>query len=173
MPTRGRPPKFGRPASLLALTLPDDTIEFLQSVDQDLGWAIVKLAEAQQGEAGAADAGQPAVGPPDATLVPIGRYQYLIVVRVHDVFDSLPGVDLVPLGHGQAFLAFQGRHTLEGLELALVDRLEDATLSDEDRARVASLRDMLREWRRDETLSFHERSIVVVEQGRRVRRRGR
>ena len=126
MPPRGRPPKFGRPAQLVALTLPQDTIEYLQGVDTDLGWAIVKLANGVQGS----DPGLPPphTAPPDVALVPIAPHQFLIVVRAHEAFASLPGVDLVPLGHGQAFLAFRGHSTLEGLELSLIDRLEGEPL---------------------------------------------
>ena len=168
MPPRGRPPKFGRPAQLVALTLPQDTIEYLQGVDTDLGWAIVKLANGVQGS----DPGQQPVQPvpPDVDLVPIAPHQYLIVVRAHEVFSSLPGVDLVPLGHGRAFLAFRGASTVEGLELSLIDRLEDDAHPPGDTARLKSLRDVLRSWRRDQSLTFHERTIVVVERRSRTRK---
>ena len=39
-PRRGRPPKFGRPAQLVTLTLPEDVISWLSTIDPDLGWAI-------------------------------------------------------------------------------------------------------------------------------------
>ena len=42
---RGRPLKFGRRAQLVTLTLPDDVVQWLQSVDEDLAWAVVKLFE--------------------------------------------------------------------------------------------------------------------------------
>ena len=168
VPPRGRPPKFGRPAQLVALTLPQDTIEFLQGVDADLGWAIVKLANGVQG----GDAGSPPrqSTPPDVDLVPIAPHQYLIVVRAHDIFTSLPGVDLVPLGHGRAFLAFRGDSTVEGLELSLIDRLEDDTLRTADASRLRAFRDVLKSWRRDQALTFHERTIVVVERRSRTRK---
>lgn len=159
MRTRGRPPKFGRPAALLALTLPQDTIDRLQALDADLGWAIVKLVEGQ----GHAEPGtEAAEEPTDVDLVPIGTEQFLIVVRAHEAFASLPGVDLVPLGHGRAFLAFERGRSIESLELALIDRLEDDSVSLDDRARYATFREVLRGWRRDETLVFEERAIVVV-----------
>lgn len=168
MPPRGRPPKFGRPAQLVALTLPQDTIEYLQGVDTDLGWAIVKLANGVQGS----DPGVPPLHtvPPDVDLVPIAPHQYLIVVRAHESFAWLPGVDLVPLGHGRAFLAFRGGSTVEGLELSLIDRLEDETLRPADAARLKAFRDILRAWRRDQALTFHERTIVVVERRSRTRK---
>lgn len=154
----------------MALTLPQDTIEYLQGVDTDLGWAIVKLANRLEGS----DPGLPPLQtvPPDVDLVPIAPQQFLIVVRAHDAFASLPGVDLVPLGHGRAFLAFRGTSTVEGLELSLIDRLEDARLRPADRTRLTSLRDVLRSWRRDQSLTFHERTIVVVERRTRTRKAG-
>ena len=141
----------------------------LHAIDADIGWAIVKLAERREGADGVT--GAPDDEPPDVALVPIGPQQFLIVVRAHEALASLPDVDLVPLGHGRAFLAFERPRTIEGLELALIDRLEDDTVPPEDRARFAALRDVLRSWRRDEQLVFHERSIVVVEQRARGRRR--
>jgi hypothetical protein len=152
----------------VALTLPQDIIEYLQGVDTDLGWAIVKVANRLQGS----DPGVPPPDtvPPDVDLVPIAAQQFLIVVRAHDAFTSLPGVDLVPLGHGRAFLAFRGNSTVEGLELSLIDRLEDAKLRPGDRSRLAALRDILRSWRRDSSLTFHERTIVVVERRPRARK---
>lgn len=152
----------------MALTLPQDTIEYLQGVDTDLGWAIVKLANGVQGS----DPGAPPVHavPPDVDLVPIAPHQYLIVVRALEAFAALPGVDLVSLGHGRAFLAFRGGSTVEGLELSLIDRLEDATLRPADASRLKAFRDVLRSWRRDQALTFHERTIVVVERRSRARK---
>ncbi|AMY10185.1 hypothetical protein LuPra_03414 [Luteitalea pratensis] len=152
----------------MALTLPQDTIEYLQGVDTDLGWAIVKLADS--GEGGDPDLPPPQTAPPDVALVPIAKHQFLIVVRAHEAFASLPGVDLVPLGHGQAFLAFRSHSTIEGLELSLIDRLEGEIPSTGDTARLRALRDVLRSWRRDQALTFHERSIVVVERRSRARK---
>jgi len=141
------------------LTLPQDTIDRLQAVDSDLGWAIVKLVEGQGAGVLAAERGEE---PSDVELVPIGPDQFLIVVRAHEAFASLPGVDLVPLGHGRAFLAFERHRSIEGLELALIDKLEDDRISLDDRARYAAFRDVLRSWRHDETLAFEERAIVMV-----------
>ena len=42
---RGRPPKFGRPETVVAITLPEEVVAGLQKVHADLGWAIVTLFE--------------------------------------------------------------------------------------------------------------------------------
>ena len=46
---RGRPPKFGRPSQVVALTLPQDVLHALRTVHRDLGWAIVRLVESSLG----------------------------------------------------------------------------------------------------------------------------
>lgn len=149
------------------MTLPQDTIEYLQTIDGDLGWAIVKLASTARGSPDV-DAAVSAP-PPDVSLVPIGPRQFLMVVRVHEAFTTLPDVDLIPLGHGQAFLAFRRHRSVESLELSLLDRLEDQTLGEAERTRFAAFRDVLRSWRLDHAVTFHERAIVIVE--RRAERR--
>lgn len=163
MATRGRPPKFGRPAALLALTLPQDTIEYLHGLDADVGWAIVKLVDGARG--GAPTAQWQADAPPDVELLPIADRQHLIVVRA-EAFRTLPGVSLVPLGHGRAFLAFPRHKTIDSLELAVIDRLDDDATPLDERARFAAFREVLRMWRQDRSLTFQERSIVVVERAR-------
>ena len=42
---RGRPPKFGRPGRVVALTLPEEVVLGLRKVNADLAWAIVTLFE--------------------------------------------------------------------------------------------------------------------------------
>ncbi len=156
----GRPPKFGRPAHLVALTLPEDVLAALRCIDPDVGWAVVKLIE---GAGGPVAANRPPEH--DVELLPIAPRRFLIVVR-QEAFASLPGVSLVPLGQGKAFLAFPPGRTAESLELALTDQLEDPDLAHQRRSRLQAFRDLLRGWRRDSSLVFHERSIVVVEKKR-------
>lgn len=156
----GRPPKFGRPAHLVALTLPGDVLAALRGIDPDVGWAVVKLIERSGGPVAANR-------PPehDVELLPIAPRRFLMVVR-QEAFETLPGVSLVPLGQGKAFLAFPPGRTAESLELALADQLEDPDLPQQRRGRLQAFRDLLRGWRRDTALVFHERSIVVVEKKR-------
>ena len=40
----GRPRKFGRPSRAVTLTLPDDVIATLETIDKDLSQAIVRMA---------------------------------------------------------------------------------------------------------------------------------
>ena len=42
---RGRPPKFGRPGQVVALTLPEEVVAGLRRIDPDVAWAVVRLYE--------------------------------------------------------------------------------------------------------------------------------
>ena len=48
---RGRPPKFGCRAQVVALTLPRDVVDGLRRIDGDLGWAVVRLYKREAGRA--------------------------------------------------------------------------------------------------------------------------
>ncbi|HVZ21959.1 MAG TPA: hypothetical protein VG871_12885, partial [Vicinamibacterales bacterium] len=92
---RGRPPKYGRPARVIAATLPQETIDALAGVHSDLGWAIVRVVDKAMRRTpvrrAAAD---------DVSLVQIGGGQALIVVDPVLV-RGLPGVQVVPLSDRQ------------------------------------------------------------------------
>lgn len=136
--------------------MPDDTLQALNRVDPDTGWAIVKLLERTGRPGGerrkAADVG----------LVPIGGRRALIVVS-RAVFKTLPGVNLIPLNDAHAFLALDAGRGMSDLELAVIDRLADRTLPAVEQQALASLREQLSSWRRDRHLTFRSCSIIVVE----------
>ena len=154
---RGRPSKFGRPSHALALTLPDEVVRGLRKVDPDVGWAIVTLFEKSPvTRAGGSDA------EPDAELVTIADRRSLIVIN-RDTFKTLPGISIVPLHGNRAFLALDAGSGMTGLELAVIDRLDDASVDASERKALQKLRAQLRVWRHDRSLRFHTRSIIVVE----------
>lgn len=159
---RGRPPKFGRPARLLAVTLPDDVVAWLQGINPDPAWAIVSLFEQQHRRPAARG-----VPHPDVQLVEIGPRRALIVVP-QSAFGALPGVSVIPLGAGRAFLALEPGKGIAELELAVVDRLEESDLDESEARILTSLRRHLRDWRLDKALQFSARSIIVVERARRA-----
>jgi hypothetical protein len=162
---RGRPPKFGRPARLLAVTLPDDVVEWLQDINPDPAWAIVSLFEQHHRRAPARETAHP-----DVQLVEVGPRRALIVVP-QSPFVSLPGVSVVPLSAGRAFLALEPGKGIAELELAVIDRLEEPDLDASEERILTSLRRHLRAWRVDKSLKFSARSIIVVERARRTRTR--
>jgi hypothetical protein len=167
---RGRPPKFGRPARLVALTLPDDVLAWLQTINADPAWAIVSLFERER----PARPTEPDRTPPTIELVSIGARRALIVVR-QAALHGLRGVSMVPLSAGRAFLALEPGKGMADLELAVVDQLEEKGLSETEREALKDVRRQLRAWREDKEFTFTGRSIIIVEQAgrRKVTRQAR
>lgn len=159
---RGRPPKFGRPGRLVAVTLPEDVVEWLEARGGDLGWAIVALVEGSRPRQRPGAEARPA----DAELVAVGDGRQLIVVA-QALFDRLPGVSMVGMGGGRAFLALEPGQGLADLELAVLDRLEAPGVPAAERRALTAFRRQLRAWRQDRTVAFSTRSIVVAERTRR------
>jgi hypothetical protein len=152
----GRPPKFGRPSEVVALTLPEEVVRGLRRIHPDLAWAIVTLFEKKAKRASAVAA------QPDTELVTIAERRALIVVN-RAVFKSLPGINIIPLHGSRAFLALEPGRGMSDLELAVIDRLADQSVETRERKALAQLRSRLRTWRHDRGLRFHTRSIIVVE----------
>ena len=160
---RGRPQKFGRPSRVVALTLPEEVVRGLGKIHPDLGWSIVALFEKSPTKS------RPAEEQPDVELVAIGERQSLIAVNC-EVLKSLPGINIIPLSGNRAFLALEPTHGMADLELAVIDRLERAPSDQKERNVLMKFRAQLRAWRRDNSLRFHTRSIIVVERTNRAER---
>ncbi len=152
---RGRPPKFGRPSEVVALTLPEEVVRGLRHIDPDIAWAVVTLFEGK-------GTSRVAKRIPDAELVTIGGRQSLIVINAA-VFTKLPGIRIVPLSGSRAFLALEPGHGMADLELAVLDRLDDKATSAREQQALKSLRTLLHQWRHDRTLRFHTRAIIVAD----------
>src|SRR5262249_3062736 len=153
-----RPPKFGRPGQVVALTLPDEVVAGLKRIDGDLAWAVVRLYEREARRSTAAQQ-ERAV----AELVRIADRRSLIVVN-RAALTRLPGVTLVPVSPTRAFVALEPGLGMSDLELAVSDRLEEPALDEREQRALARLRAQLRRWRRDRALRFHTRAIIEVEQ---------
>jgi hypothetical protein len=149
----GRPLKFGVPTEPVSLRLPRAVIDFLESIDSDVANAIVKL---HQRLVRKRDAGQLDLA--GLYQVPGGRA--LILVRP-EFFGEIPGVSLIPLSDGRAFLALDRSKGVADLELAVMDRLEAPSLTDTTRAALMRLRGLLQSWRR-EGIEFETRSIILA-----------
>jgi hypothetical protein len=154
---RGRPPKFGRPAQLLTLTLPDDVVEWLSTIDSDLGWAIVKLFERTT----KAKRGRP-VEVADLVQLPGGRA--LILVQP-ELFKNFKGVSVIVLSDGRGLLALEAGRGVSDLELSVIDRLDSHELEEAERDALGHLRSRLRQWRQD-GVRFESRSIIVADRRR-------
>jgi hypothetical protein len=149
---RGRPPKFGRAADLISLTLPLDVIRWLEAIDDDLAWAIVKLHERTTRSRVA----QMEV----AQLVRFPGDRSLILVRP-ELFGNVPGVSLIPLSDGRAFLAMGAGQGVADLETHVAGRLADRGIDAEQRAALSRLQQLMAQWR-GEGLQFEPRTIIVA-----------
>jgi len=149
---RGRPQKFGREAQLISLTLPRDVIDWLGSIDDDLGWALVKLKE-RATKVRTADTSV-------AQLVRFPGNRALILVRA-DLFRDMPGISLIPMADGRAFLALDAGKGASDLELIVLDRIDDQRIRPAEREALIELRALLKEWRQ-EGIRFESRSIVIA-----------
>jgi hypothetical protein len=142
----------------VALTLPEDTIEVLKGIDTDLAKAVVALVDRTQGRTTAVSSEWDA----PVSLAHVNDVRALIVIDPK-IFREIPGCAVIPLYEGRAFLALDAGRTLADLELSVADLLDDGAIPPEEREALGTLRQSLREWRRDDSLSFHTRSIVLVE----------
>lgn len=163
---RGRPLKFGRPAQLLALTLPHDVLRALRRIHPDPAWAIVALHESVTD---GANQHRRAPGP-SVELARLSPERALIVVDPQLV-QSVTGVSVVPVAAGRAFLAFDQGRGLADLELGVVERLQDPNTSAAARKQLRVLHQQVRRWRRSRGFRFSTRSIILVERASRPRRR--
>lgn len=153
---RGRPLKFGRPTRPVSLSLPDDVLEWLESLDPDPGRAIVALFDrARQRSSAAQGQGAP------AELVQLPGKRALIIVAP-DVFDGLPGVSVIRLSDGRGFLALEPGRGYADLEVAVADHIDAPGVAPARRKALVAIRQRLREWRLA-GLTFEARSILVVD----------
>ena len=158
---RGRPLKFGRPAQLLALTLPHDVVAALRRIHPDPAWAIVLLCEK-----GAPTNRHPLPSPrPAIELARLSARSTLIVVDPR-ALRSVPGMSVVPVAAGRAFLAFDEGRGLADLELAILEQLQDPESDPRTRTELRGLQQQVRDWRRGRGFRFSKRSIILVERAR-------
>ena len=152
---RGRPQKFGRAAQLISLTLPRDVIDWLEAIDEDMGWALVKMHDRAT-----------RARKPDFDVAQLVRFpgdRALIQVRA-ELFSDMPGVSLIPVSDGRAFLALESGKGVADLELVVLDRLESKRVPAAERVALMRLRQLLKQWRQ-EGIHFESRTIIVA-QGR-------
>jgi hypothetical protein len=151
-PRRGRPRKFTSPSRAVTLTLPEDVISALEAVDPDLSRAVVRVAQPEMAKA----------PHPAAELATFGRYA-VIVVNPTRTLEQRTGVMLIPLSDGRALIAFDESMTIDRLELAIQDELEDHELPPEDARIFQAIRELLKEARRSDAVALSQRNIIVLE----------
>lgn len=154
--SRGRPQKFGRPARAVTLTLPEDILSALASVDEDVSRAIVRLAQPLTTDV---------VARAPAELSRYGA-RAVIVVKSVGALRKIPGVTLVPLPDGRALISLDGITVFE-LELKLRDAVNDRRGDARERSVLASIAEILRKARRTKGMVVLSCSIIVLQSTRR------
>ncbi len=152
-PRRGRPQKFGRPAHAVTVTLPEDTLAVLKSVDADVGLAIVRVVDQVKSRRR-----RPAV-----TLARYGNHAVIVVTPVR-ALKRLPGIELVPIAGERAIIALTEPMTVAQFELRVQDALEMKGLHADERETLRHLTDILRDARRSGHTALTSRTIIVLEQ---------
>lgn len=158
---RGRPQKFGRPSRAITLTLPEDVIAALTSVDDDLSRAVVRLTQPLVVDS---------VPRPPAELSKCGD-SAVIVIRPTETLRRIPGVSLIPLPDGRALISLEGHMAPPDFELRIRDVLDESrNLEASDRSVLMSIVDILKTARRTRGVDVRQRSIIVLQAAGRARR---
>jgi hypothetical protein len=158
-PRRGRPSKFGRSARAITVTLPEDVITTLMSMNLDVGRAIVQLCEAHASQISGAL-------PPPVEVSSYGAGALILIAPV-GTLKRVPGVELIPLTDGRALISLDEPRSLQTLELDVRDALESNDLPPEERPALSGLADVLRSARQGQGVSLRTRTIIVLEPARR------
>jgi hypothetical protein len=157
VPKRGRPRKFATPSRAITLTLPEDVIDVLGTIDADISRAVVRLVQPEL----ASRPHKP------AELASFGRHAVILVKPTRTLKDRV-GVELVPLPDGRALISFGQATTIAELELKIADALDDRRLTRADRATFEAIAEILRTARRSNEVTLLERNIIVLEARRRT-----
>jgi hypothetical protein len=154
---RGRPKKYGRPSRAVTVTLPEDVLAHLDSIDPDRGRAIVDIVERKRSPL--VQAARP------AEIASYGNRSVIVVTPVK-ALKQLAGVQLVPVGNGRALISLALPNSIQQFELDLRDAMEKKGIGATDKATLAAIADILRRARLSRHVSLEERTIVVLESKR-------
>jgi hypothetical protein len=154
----GRPRKFGRASRAVTVTLPEDALARLASIDPDLGRAIVASVDRM--------ARPRARITPPAELATFGKHAVILVTPIK-ALKRIAGVELIPIGRNRALIALDGAHQIPRLELDIRDAIERNGTNPVERRALESLADILRDARLSHRLTVEERTIIVLESRRR------
>ena len=94
----------------------------------------------------------------------------VILVTPAKALRQLPGVELVPIGGNRALIALEGVHQVPRLELDVRDAIERNAADPSQREALRALAGLLRDARLSQQLTVAERTIIVLEYGRRRNR---
>ena len=144
----GRPAKFAEPSRPVTVTLPERTLQDLETIGPDRGSAIVKLVDAVL----AREEGRPSV-----EVTRVGPDTGLIIVGPSSRLRRIPFLHMVEIAPARFLLALEPGHDFRSLELAIQDLLEE---SDEpqsaEHSMLASLIEHIKRLRKSAQVSMAE-----------------
>jgi hypothetical protein len=147
----GRPRKYGRAARAVTVTLPEDVLGRLSTINADIGTAIVHVIERKR---------RSRVDPVAAAEISrYGKHAVIVVTPVR-ALRRLKGVQLVPIGEGRALISLDSTHSVAELELQLRDAMEDSKTKRQEREALELIAEILRGARGGHRLET--RSIIVL-----------
>jgi hypothetical protein len=149
----GRPPKFRGPRRPVTVTLPESTLARLASIDSDRARAIVKITDA----AVPLDPKQQL----QVELVEVSPGLAIIIVGPSQLLRKIEWLRLVEVAPMRFLLSIPLGTSIDSLELAVLELLEDSELYDaRERSLLSQLRDLIRILRRRGELSKAEMLFV-------------
>lgn len=142
----GRPRKFHEASRPITVTLPERTLNCLQSIDKDRAKAIVKVADA------VCSGNRPSV-----EVVEFDKDAGYVLVGPNKVLKQITWLKLLEIAPSRYLLSLPPGTSIDSLEVALVDLIEHLCPEDEDdRELLLRLRDIFRDQRRARSVSKAE-----------------
>jgi hypothetical protein len=139
--TAGRPPKFNEVRRPVTVTLPRRILDLLAEVDADRARAIARVTEAAVG-----------VDRPEKRqieLVEIGPEQCVVVVSQSEYLRKIPWLKLVEISPARNLIIIPPGTSIEAVEVALLDMIEDKATDPKAVAMLDQLRAIFSRLRRE------------------------
>ena len=150
----GRPPKFRGARRPITVTLPEDTLARLASIDADRARAIVKATDA------AFATGDSKRNPVE--LVEVAPGLSIVIVEPSRVLRTIGWLRLIEVAPMRFLLSIPPGTPIDSLELVVIELLEGAQgLDDRESLLLRQLRDLLRKSRRRG--DFSKAEILLVD----------
>ena len=149
----GRPRKYGRPAHAVTVTLPEDILGRLSSINADIGTAIVHVIERKT-----RNRVEPVAA---AEISRYGKHAVIVVTPVK-ALRRLKGVQLVPIGEGRALISLDSTQSVPELELQLRDAMESPKTKGHEREVLELIAEILRGARGERRQRLETRTIIVL-----------
>ena len=147
----GRPPKFHEARRPVTVTLPESTLVRLASIDPDRARAIVKLTDA-------VSADHPKHKPVE--LVKVSPGLCVIIIGPTKLLQKIKWLRLVEVAPMRFLLTIPVGTSVDSLELAIGDLLEEVNPHEWERSTLVGLRDLIRRLRRRGELSKAEMLFI-------------